>query len=116
MNPEDKEMLDNAGAIILKYKNVPGGMEIIRETMNKLYKYFKGVIPEATFSDKRLVEIFMLERLLEDKFLPLESEPIFDKNNPVVFPDVIETEEDCEKAVSYIVYKTRERLNDEHDN
>ena len=115
MSIEEKEMLDNAGAIILKYKNVPGGMEVIRETMNNLYKYFKGVIPEATFSDKRLLEIFKLERLLEDKFLPLESEPIFDQNNPVVFPEVIETEEDCEMAVSYIVYKTREQLNDKHN-
>jgi hypothetical protein len=115
MSIEEKEMLDNARAVILKYKNVPGGMEIIKETMNNLYKYFKGVIPEATFSDKRLLEIFKLERLLEDKFLPLESEPIFDQSNPVVFPEVIETEEDCEMAVSYIVYKTREQLNDKNN-
>lgn len=113
MEAKERKLLDDAREIILKYRDVPGGMEIIRETMNNVYRYFKGVIPEATFSDKRLLEIFVVERLLEDKFLPLESVPIFDLDNPPVFPDVIESEEDCEKAVSYIVYKTRERLNSE---
>ena len=44
----DKEILDNAKEIILKYRDVPGGMEIIRETMNNVYRYFKRTISEAT--------------------------------------------------------------------
>lgn len=111
MDVKDRELLDKARETILKYKDDPGGMEIIREMMNGVYRYFKFAIPKATFEDKRMLELFIVERELEDKFLPLESEPIFDAENPPVFPSVIETEEDCEKALACIVHKTREKLN-----
>lgn len=115
MDEKDKEILDNAKEIILKYRDVPGGMEIIRETMNNVYRYFKRTISEAFPRDDRGLQVFRLERMLERKFLPLESVPIFDSDNPPVFPDVIETEDDCKKAVSYIVHKTREWFNHKVD-
>ena len=73
MEENDKEILDNAKEIILKYRDVPGGMEIIRETMNNVYRYFKRTISEAIPRDDRGLQVFRLERMLERKFLPLES-------------------------------------------
>ena len=58
MSEQDRELLDKARETIIKYKNVSGGMEVIEEMMNGLYRYFKEVISKATFSDKRLLEIF----------------------------------------------------------
>ena len=74
MSRQDRKLLDDAKRIIMSKKDVPGGMEEIRQVMNTIYKYFKRVILEADFNDKRLVEIFSLERLLADKYLPLENE------------------------------------------
>ena len=38
-------------------------MEIIKDNMDKLYKYFKSVISNVDFLDSRILEIFKLEQL-----------------------------------------------------
>ena len=56
MSREDRKLLDDAKKFIVAKRDLPGGMEEIEKLMNKLYKYFKRVIPKADFNDKRLVE------------------------------------------------------------
>lgn len=115
MNEEEKLLLSEAEKVILLNKDIPGGMDIINEYMNKVYKYFKNVITTASFSDERLIEIFRLERLLENKFLPINSEPIFDLENQPILPETVTNESDCESLMRYIVYQTRLIIN-KYDN
>lgn len=115
MKEEERELLNKARETIFKYRNISGGMDIIQETMNGVYKYFKSAIPEASFEDERILAVFKLELLLENVFLPLKSEPIFDVENPPVIPDVINSEEDCKRMVECIVYQTRANLNERDD-
>lgn len=115
MSREESKLLLDAERIIVAKKDIPGGMEEIRLVMNTVYKYFKRVIPEADFNDKRLVAVFSLERLLEDKFLPLNNEPIYDPDKVVQKPSSINTEEDCIKMMECIVHKTRTDLSKWHD-
>lgn len=83
----------------------------IREAMNSVYKHFKQEIKTANFRDENLLAIFKLERLMKNDFLPIDSEPIFDSNDGSSFPVIIQTEEDCQQALRFIVHKTRENLN-----
>lgn len=112
---QDRKLLDDAKKFIVAKRNVPGGMEEIRILMSNLYKYFKRVIPEADFNDKRLVEIFSLERLLKDKYLPLENEPIYVPDMEEVIPSSITSEEDCINMMDVIVHRTRTWLSEWHD-
>lgn len=115
MSREERKLLDEAKKFIVEKKDVPGGMEEIELLMNKLYKYFKIVIPKADFNDKRLVELFSLELLLEDKYLPLENEPIYDPERKEEIPLVITSEQDCIKMMEVIVHRTRSWLSKWHD-
>lgn len=115
MSSEDIKILENAKYIITEYKDKPGGMEVINECLSNVYKHFKKVIPEAKFSDKRILEVFNLERLLSDKFLPLESEPIFNEDDEHFMPKYINNEKDCENLLDYIVYRARFELNKRYD-
>lgn len=115
MNEEEKRLLEEAKKVISDNRGFPNGMIIINETMNNIYRYFKKVISEATFEDKRLLEIFKLELLLKNDFLPLDSAPIFDQNNPPVLPSSIVSEEDCERMLDCIVFQARSKLNEIHD-
>lgn len=115
MSRQDRKLLDDAKRIIMSKKDEPGGMEEIRQIMTTIYKYFKRVIPEANFNDKRLVEIFSLERLLADKYLPLENEPIYDPFNQPSVPSSVTTEADCVQMMECIVHKTRNWLSEWHD-
>lgn len=112
---QDRKLLDDAKKFIVSKRDVPGGIEEIRMLMSNLYKYFKRVIPEADFNDKRLVEIFSLERLLKYKYLPLENEPIYDPNKEEVIPSSITSEEDCLAMMDVIVHRTRTWLSKWHD-
>ena len=115
MSGKERKLLDDAKKFIIAKRDVPGGMEEIRQLMNSLYKYFKRQIPKADFNDKRLVELFSLERLLKDKFLPLENEPIYDQDKKEVLPDTITDEADCLRMMDVIVHRTRKRLSEYHD-
>ena len=115
MSEEEKELLKEAEEIITANKNIPGGMEIIKTCMNKIYKYFKKVIKKASFDDERLIEIFKLERMLENDFLPLNSEPIYDPKEIHTIPKQVTNEKDCESMMRYIVHQTRSRLS-KHNN
>ena len=57
--------------------------EDIREAMNAVYRHYKGELRGCSLSDKRLIKVFSLECLMEDKFLPLENEPIYDELDDV---------------------------------
>ena len=51
--------------------------------MNAVYRHYKRELQDVRLSDERLIKIFGLECLMEDKFLPLESEPIYDAEDDV---------------------------------
>lgn len=105
MDEEEIKLLEEAKKIIISNKNVPGGMDIVRKTMNIVYRYFKGVIQDASLEDKRIFEVFKLELLLENEFLPFSSKPIFDVECPPVLPDIICNEEDFLKTMDFVVHK-----------
>lgn len=115
MSREERKLLNDAKRIIMAKRDVPGGMEEIRQVMNTVYKYFKRVIQAADFNDKRLVEIFSLERLLSDKFLPLDNEPIYDPDSDIKAPSSVVTEADCISMMEYIVHRTRTSLSEWSD-
>ena len=115
MSIEDRRILLEAKKFIIENKNLPGGMEKIRLVMNKVYKHFKRVIPKADFNDKRLVEVFSLERLLSDVYLPLKNEPIYDPNRKEILPPNITTEKDCVQMMEVIVHRTRKSLSEKYD-
>ena len=111
MTEEEIKLLKETEQIIQINKNLKGGMDVIKQQMNKVYRYFKETITTASFNDKRLISIFKLERMLEDAFLPLNSTPIFDPKNPPKLPDSITNEHDCKSIMKYIVHETRSILN-----
>jgi len=115
MSRAERKLLDDAKRIIVANKDVPGGMKEIKKVMTTIYKYFKRVIDTADFNDKRLIEIFSLERLLEDKYLPLNNEPIYDPDNVPSVPMVVRSEEDCIQLMNCIVHETREWLSKHND-
>ncbi len=80
--------------------------EDIREAMNAVYRHYKGELQDVRLSDERLIKIFSLECLMEDKFLPLESEPIYDAEDDVRLPESIRSEADCFLALGFIVHET----------
>ena len=115
MSRKERKLLDDAKRFIVAKKDIPGGMEEIEQLMTNIYKYFKSVIQKADFNDKRLVEIFSLERLLEDKYLPLDNEPVYDVDFKETIPDTITNEDECEQMMQIIVHKTRKWLSEYHD-
>ena len=90
-------------------------LEDIREAMNAVYRHYKGELQCVGSSDKRLIKIFGLECLMEDRFLPLDSEPIYDPEDDVLFPESIRSEADCLQALGYIVHQTRKDLSRNYD-
>lgn len=115
MTEEEIQLIEETRMIIRKYKNLENGMDIIREQMNKMYRYFKKTITLCDFSEPRLLEIFRLEKELEDKFLPLKSEPDFDKEKVIDLPNEINNETDALNMMDYIIHKARLRLSKFHD-
>ena len=114
MDKYEKHLIEKTKKIILDKKN-PNRLVEIEESMNEVYKYFKDTIKTCSFTDERLIEIFKLESLLNNEFLPLENEPIFNKFNNPILPSSINNEQDCIKVLEYIVHKTREKLNETDD-
>ena len=89
--------------------------EDIREAMNAVYRHYKRELQDVRLSDERLIKIFGLECLMEDKFLPLESEPIYDAEDDVRLPESIRSEADCFQALGFIVHETRKDLSRNYD-
>lgn len=87
-----------------------GRVPVIRNAMNMVYRHFKNEIETFDVNDPRLIKIFKLERLMKNDFLPLDSEPIFDEDEELDFPNVIQTEGDCLETLRFIVHETRDRL------
>lgn len=91
-------------------------MDNIREAMNFVYRFYKkGIRENVRLSDPRLFKLFKLERLLSDKYFPLNNEPIFDFNDVVQFSAVIDSEEQCYEALKNFVHETRMYLSKDLD-
>lgn len=90
-------------------------LEDIREAMNAVYRHYKTELHGCRLSDERLIKVFGLECLLEERFLPLKNEPIYDENEEISLPEVIQTEEDCHQALRFIVHETRKDLSRHFD-
>ena len=111
MNDLGSRLISDAEELIKSNADI----EDIREAMNAVYRHFKREIRHANISDKRLLKVFCLERLMKNKFLPLENEPIYDENENVSLPREIKNEEDCHQALRFIVHETRKDLSKYHD-
>lgn len=91
-------------------------IEDIREAMNSVYRYYKREIKGSVRPlDPRIKRMFKLEQLLENRYLPIDSEPVFDPESKVKFPDVVDSEEKCHEALRAIVHETRMYLNSKAD-
>lgn len=69
MNDYEIELINKAKSVILDYNN-PNRISDIKVIMNEVYKYFKGVVVDTNGIDVRLLEIFKLEQLMRNEFLP----------------------------------------------
>lgn len=103
---EGTKLIEEARYIINNYHGDDRVLHI-RAALNKVYKYYKSVIKTASFTDKRLISVFALEREMDNEFLPLESTPDFDPTRKMIFPSSITSEFDCLQALQYIVHETR---------
>lgn len=114
MSDYEIELINKAKSIILDYNN-PNRISDIKDIMREVYKYFKGVVTNTNGIDVRLLEIFKLEQLMRNEFLPLKNEPIFDINNSPIAPTSIKSNKDCEDILNYIVHQVRTKINEYKD-
>lgn len=114
MNDYEIELINKAKCVILDYNN-PNRISDIKVIMNEVYKYFKGVVVDTNGIDVRLLEIFKLEQLMRNEFLPLKNEPIFDIDSSPNLPTYIKDNKDCEDTLKYIVHKVRTKINEYKD-
>ena len=102
-----KRLIVNARLAIGLPKSFPNRRYLIEMAMNEMYEYF------STYDEVELrrfdlqLELFKVERLLEDEYLPINTQPIF--NNPDVYFNS-ET-----GLLDQIVYQTRKKLSERHD-
>ena len=96
-------------------KSNPDRDRLIEEAMNAMYDHF------ATYDESSLnkfalqLEIFEVEKMLDNEFLPLKSDPIYDADYQGTVPAEISTYEDARKVLDYIVHQTREDLSKWND-
>lgn len=115
MDNKGIELIENVKKAIKLDKSNPSRNSKIEETMNAMYDYF------ATYSEEELgkhniqLEIYNVEKLLENEFLSINTEPIYDENYKVVLPKKIKTKEDAEKLLDCIVYYARRNLSKSFD-
>ena len=111
-----RKLIENAKRAILETdKTNPDRDKIIEEAMNQMYNYlssyFEGDLRNFNFQ----IELFGVEKLLEKEFLPLQSEPIYEKGKFFVLPDSINDSKDAEAYMDYIVHQTRKYLSKYYD-
>ena len=110
IDDKGKKLIENARKAISLDKTITNRNDIIENAMDAIYNHF------ATYSEKELnkfnlqLELFEFESLLEDEFLPLASEPIYNESSNPEFPKKIESEPDAEQAMDYLVHHTRKKL------
>ncbi|MBQ3414882.1 MAG: hypothetical protein IJH39_05950 [Clostridia bacterium] len=105
-----KELIENAKRAIQLDKTTPNRDKIIEEAMNAMYDHFATYEEVDLKNDDIQIEIFKVENMLKNEFLPIQSEPIFDKNFNGEAPTKISTDEEAEKLLDYIVHQTRGKL------
>lgn len=108
------QLIEDAKSAILNRDNI-NWEEDVRIAMSKVYRYFKPRLSNFHRSIKELNVIFDLECLLDDVFLPIDSEPIFNLDADLSLPVEVKNEGDIIKALKCIVHAERKRLNEEED-
>lgn len=110
IDKKGRELIENARKAIQLDKSNSDRDRLIEEAMNAMYNHF-ATYEELDLSNYALqIEIFEVECMLKDEFLPLQSEPIFDEDYNGTVPTEISTDEDAEKLLEYIVHQTRAKL------
>lgn len=111
-----RNLIENAKkAIIETDKLNPDRDKIIEQAMNQMYTYFSTYFEGDLRNLNFQLELFNIERLLKDEFLPLQSEPIYEKGKLFVLPDTINDSKDAEAYMDYIVHQTRKYLSKYND-
>ena len=88
----------------------PDREELIEKAMNDMYDHFATYKEEDLNNYDLQIEIFEVENMLKDEFLPLQSEPIFDEDYNGKIPTEISTDDEAERLLEYIVHQTRAEL------
>lgn len=110
IDEKGRELIENAKQAINLDKSNPERDALIQSAMDAMYDHF------ATYSEEDLnnfnlqLEIFKVERMLENEFLSLESEPIYDEKTDPRYPTTIRGKEDAEMLLDYVVHRTRKQL------
>lgn len=110
IDDKGRKLIENAREAISLDKSITDRNDIIEVAMDAIYNHF------ATYSEKELnklslqLELFKVESLLDDEFLPLDSEPIYKESSNPEFPKKIESEPDAEQAMDYLVHHTRKKI------
>ena len=99
--------IKEAKEVILN-KNNPNWESDVRIAMSKVYRYYKKKLTSFKGSIKTVLKIIELENLLDNVFLPIDSEPELYKDFDV--PDVVLTEEDAKNVVEWVAFNERVRL------
>ena len=110
-----KELIENAKKAIATDKSNPNRNILIEEAMNAMYDHFSTYSEDDLNNFNLQIEIFKIERLLENEYLSLQTEPRFNENHRGDIPTAIREEDDATKTLDYIVYQTRKKLSKHHN-
>ena len=111
-----RRLIENAKRAISETdKTNPDRDKMIEEAMNQMYTYLSSYFEVDLRNFNFQIELFGVEKLLEKEFLPLQSEPIYEKGKSFVLPDIINDSKDADAYMDYIVHQTRKYLSEYHD-
>ena len=105
-----KELIEKAKRAIALDKSNPNRNSIIEAAMNEMYDHFASYSEDDLNNLNFQLEIFRVESLLRNEFLPIQTEPIYDKNYQGHMPSTIRDNNDGIKALDMIVHETRNYL------
>lgn len=115
IDDKGKILIENAKKAISIDKSSSTRDDEIEKAMNELYEHFSSYSEEELEKFGLQLEIYKVERMLKNEFLPLKSKPMFDPNSEIKYPDEITSQQSCEQALDYIVYSTRKKLSEHHN-
>ena len=115
MTDYEKSLIESTKKIIMSNKDDPAGILKIKESMNAIYRHFKKTLTKETNNSEVLISIKSLEKMLSNKYLPINSVPKYNQNEKIICPCIEIKEKWCEPALQHIVHYTRSQLNKEVD-
>ncbi len=102
------KLIENAKKVIETAKTSSNGSILIDKVMNELYEHFSKYSEERLNNFNLQFELFKVENLLDDVYLPLNTVPIYDENSHIIPKNITE-------ILDYLVHCTRKKLASKND-